>query len=102
MEENSPASAHFVKETNKASTYDSALSQLVHILKNKATDNLKQLEDLWDSINSVKIPFPAMAENEKIRTSPSLTVNSLSPLNSTSDNSNDSSSSSNSSVMIYL
>lgn len=37
---------------NGVSSYENALKKLVHILKLKANDNLKQLEDLWDSINA--------------------------------------------------
>lgn len=97
MEGFNPTSTNFGKETNMVNTYDSALKQLVQILKNKASDNLKQLEDLWDSINSTKVPIPATTDNEKIRISPTLCASSL---NSSSDNSNDSTSSSNSSVKI--
>ena len=32
--------------------YDTALKKLINILKFKHTDGLKQIEDLWDSINT--------------------------------------------------
>lgn len=102
MEDYNLTSTNVAKEANMVNAYDSALKQLVQILKNKATDNLKQLEDLWDSINCTKVPLPATIEREKIRASPTLTASSLSPLNRSSDNSNDSTSSSNSSVNIRI
>lgn len=98
MEDCNITSAPFGKEQNRINTYDSAIKQLVHILKTKASDNLKQLEDLWDTINSANVPLPEITENEKIRTSPSLSRSSPSPLNSMSDNSNDSTSSINTSL----
>ncbi len=62
-------------------TYDSALKQLVHILKSKSADNLKHLEELWDSINK---------EIKPTRNSPTPSGSSQSPITSMSDNSNDS------------
>jgi hypothetical protein len=88
------------KEPINNNTYDSALKQLVLILKTKASDNLKQLEELWDSINSRKVLQP-LASIE-IRTSPTLSTSSYSPITSMSDSSNDSASSTNSSVNILF
>ncbi len=43
----------------KGSSYESALRKIVHIFKSKPLDNLKQLEDLWESVNLPPPPPPA-------------------------------------------
>ncbi len=80
-------------------TYDSALKQLVNILKSKSADNLKQLEDLWDSINYAVDSTPSTTKSSKgTRASPTPSTSSQSPITSMSDNSNDSTSSTSSNV----
>jgi hypothetical protein len=91
-------------QNGSQNTYDSALKQLVNILKSKANDNLKQLEDLWDSINCAA-QITKIEDNvtnkpsQGLRTSPTPSSSSRSPITSMSDNSNDSNSSTGSSSM---
>lgn len=64
------------------------------IVTSKASDNLKQLEELWDSINCVKSDDISENKNGKSRVSPTPRSSSQSPVTSVSENSNDSISSS--------
>lgn len=84
----------------EGNAYDSALKQLIVILKSKASDNLKQLEELWDSINYSPSGTEASSNNKngKTRTSPTPSSSSQSPVNIMSENSNDSSSSTSSNL----
>ena len=92
------------KPAETTTAYDSALRQLMQILRTKATDNLKQLEELWDSINHHHAPTTQAANTasnrntlkiEAARTSPTPSSSSQSAITSmSSDNSNDSTSSS--------
>lgn len=62
------------------SSYENALKKLVHILKLKANDNLKQLEDLWDSINAPPPSHNTQASaNRPVSKSGGNSNNSLSP-----------------------
>ena len=72
-------------------SYELAVKRLVQILKSKTSDNLKQLEDLWDSVNYAK---SVKSLGSDLRNSPSPNSNSLSPITTMSENSNDSTSSS--------
>lgn len=90
------------KETAPPSQYDSALKQLMKILKTKSSDNLKQLEDLWDSINYSSLAPPVSSKQSSkssiVRTSPTPSSSSQSAITSMSDNSNDSTSSTSSNL----
>lgn len=82
-----------------ANAYEATLKQLVNILKSKTSDNLKQLEDLWDSINAKTLVNNAgLAKLAKSRVSPTPRSSSQSPITSISENSNDSTSSTGSGV----
>lgn len=88
-------------------TYDSTLKKLLQILKSKTSDNLKQLEDLWDSIDTNTIqPLSAPPPVKNInRTSPARSSSSQSPIHlsdSSNDSTNSSSNSSSSNVIIFF
>ena len=75
-------------------TYDSTLKKLLQILKSKTSDNLKQLEDLWDSIDTCTIqPLSAPPVKNNNYMSPTRSSSSHSPIH-LSDSSNDSTNSS--------
>ena len=83
-----------------ANAYEATIKQLVFILKSKTSDNLKQLEELWDSINSKPLANNSgLAKLAKNRVSPTPRSSSQSPITSISENSNDSTSSTGSGVI---
>lgn len=82
-----------------ANAYEATIKQLVFILKSKTSDNLKQLEELWDSINSKPLANNSgLAKLAKNRVSPTPRSSSQSPITSISENSNDSTSSTGSGI----
>lgn len=72
-------------------TYESTLKKLIQILKSKTSDNVKQLEDLWDSVSNGSLqPANALSQSKlNSRTSPTISSSSQSPIH-LSDSSNDS------------
>ncbi len=87
-------------------TYDSTLKKLLKILKSTTSDNLKQLEDLWDSIDTCTIqPLNTpSAKNINNHMSPTMSSSSHSPLHlsdSSNDSTNSNSNSSSSNVCLY-
>lgn len=85
-------------------SYDSTLKKLLHIIKSKTSDNIKQLEDLWESINTnniQQINIVPINNNNKIssRISPARSSSSQSPVH-LSESSNDSTNSNSSNVSI--
>jgi hypothetical protein len=93
-------------------SYDSTLKKLMNIIKSKTSDNIKQLEDLWESINTNNIqpinivPINSNSNNNKnsSRTSPARSSSSQSPVHlseSSNDSTNSNSNSSNVSIFLY-
>lgn len=87
-------------------SYDSTLKKLLHIIKSKTSDNIKQLEDLWESINTnniQQINIVPINNNNKIssRISPARSSSSQSPVH-LSESSNDSTNSNSSNVSFYF
>ena len=75
-------------------SYESTLKRLIQILKTKTTDNVKQLEDLWDSIS-----VNQLNGIKNTRISPTISSSSQSPIH-LSDSSNDSTNSISNNVII--
>lgn len=57
--------------------YESVLKKLNQIFKSKRSDSLKQLEDLWESVNLVKSTSPVPFNNSQVSTSTSTGESSL-------------------------
>lgn len=75
-------------------SYESTLKRLIQILKTKTTDNVKQLEDLWDSIS-----VNQLNGIKNTRISPTISSSSQSSIH-LSDSSNDSTNSISNNVII--
>ena len=73
-----------------STAYDTTLKKLIRIIKLRASDNLKQLEDLWDSINSLNKLSGQSPVGQSAANSNGSSRLGVSPVNVNSDNSNDS------------